>query len=145
MWHIVSLARDNTCNSCHSQKACHFTQSLFSMTASFDNIKQCLANPPNCHIVAKYVQIKKGEVLTSISARSSVGAHVYAGSNQSLLLRRWVQHWPHDEIRNFKAGSWKKSAPAQTSKTTPPLPDRVGGCWIRVASFTSFTALRLSF
>ena len=76
-------------------------------------------------------------MLTSISARSSVGAHVYAGSNQSLLLRRWVQLWPHDEIRNFKAGSWKKSAPAQTSKTTTPLPDRVGRCWIRVASFTS--------
>ena len=37
----------------------------------------------------------------------------------------------------FKAGSWKKSAPAQTSKTTTPLPDRVGRCWIRVASFTS--------
>ena len=45
----------------------------------------------------------------------------------------------------FKAGSWKKSAPAQTSKTTTPLPDRVGRCWIRVASFTSFTAPRLSF
>ena len=81
MWHIVSLARDNTCNSCHSQKACHFTQSLFSMTASFDNIKQCLANPPNCHIVAKYVQIKKGR-----------GAHLHIGQEFSWrTCVRWKQ------------------------------------------------------
>ena len=125
MCHIVSLARDNTCNSCHSQKACHFTQSLCSMTPSFDNIKQCLANPPNCHIVAKYVQIKKGR-----------GAHFHIGQEFSWrTCVRWKQPvvvvaarhgtalaTSHDEIRNFKAGSSKKSAPSQLSKTTTPSP-----------------------
>ena len=72
---------------------------------------------PNIHQFAK--QSESWRLLTSISGDSrGVGsAHVYSRRNWSLLLRPLAPvlratKSSHDEIRNFKAGTEEKSAPA---------------------------------